>query len=228
MARPRAKSPPSRARLIWVLSLIHIFGVIERRSFRRLGGSSTVPVDVRIICATNRDLRSEVNAGTFRQDLYYRVAVVMIRLPALREHAEDIPLLAEHFLLAAGHAGPVQEVLTPATLQRLTAHRWPGNVRELKNAVEAMLTLGEPFSLPAYPPMSPGALRGLVEAEPESMPFGDARERLLDRFEDSYIRQLLARTGGNVSQGARLAQLSRSYLVRLISKHGIRLRREPA
>jgi DNA-binding NtrC family response regulator len=207
-----------------------LLGALERRSFRRLGGSAWIPVDVRIVCATNRDLRAEVNAGTFRQDLYYRIAVVLLRLPALRDRLEDIQLLSEHFLRAAGYGGAIGDILTPATLDSLRMHRWPGNVRELRNAIEAMVALGEPFapdgSVPPRAQRGPSELRVVPPAPTAVGPYAPAREAAIDNFEATYIRGLLAQTQGNVSEGARVAEINRSYLVRLISKHGIKVKRD--
>src|SRR5688500_15812022 len=120
-----------------------LLGALERRSFRRVGGTASIAVDVRVVCATNRDLRNEVNAGRFRQDLYYRIAVILLRIPPLRERVGDIPLLVEHFLREIGHDGPVEEVVPESVMQTLKTHHWPGNVRELRNFVEAAIAMGE-------------------------------------------------------------------------------------
>ena len=106
-----------------------LLGAIERRAFRRVGGHEPISVDVRIISATNRELRGEVNAGRFRSDLYFRVAVVLVKIPALRDRTADIPVLVEHFLHEAGHDGPTIEVIPQAVMQSLEAHHWPGNVQ---------------------------------------------------------------------------------------------------
>ncbi|MFO0727895.1 MAG: sigma 54-dependent Fis family transcriptional regulator [Myxococcota bacterium] len=216
-----------------------LLGALERRSFRRVGGKDPISVDVRVVSATNRDLRDSVNAGTFRQDLYYRLAVITLHLPALRERVEDIPLLAAHFLRRSGYEGDVAEVLTDAAMATLRAHRWPGNVRELRNAVESLLVMGETPSLghTAPPPMSVSAPREVaptpvapsvaqVGEDPlYGLPYNAARTQLLDAFEERYIRALVARADGNVSQAARVGQMSRAYLTRLLKRHGIHLRR---
>jgi DNA-binding NtrC family response regulator len=197
-----------------------LLGALERRSFRRLGGSQSISVDVRLVAATHRDLRAEVNAGSFRQDLYYRIAVLLIAIPPLREREGDIPLLAEHFLRQAGHEGPVQEVLPGETLRSMMQHRWPGNVRELRNFVEAAMTVGEP------PPIDRGEDLADLPAEALSLlsrlPYKDARNRLLDQFEAHYLRELLERAGGNVSKAARDAQMSRQHLMDLLKRSGPR------
>ncbi len=133
-----------------------LLGVLERRRFRRLGGRADVAVDVRVVSATHRDLRAEVNAGTFRLDLYYRVAVVLLRIPPLRERAEDIPLLVEHFLRECGHDGPVEQLLSRSAMDGLASHHWPGNVRELRNLIEATVAMGEPPALDRAEPAAGG------------------------------------------------------------------------
>ncbi|HYQ18263.1 MAG TPA: sigma 54-interacting transcriptional regulator, partial [Polyangiaceae bacterium] len=120
-----------------------LLGALERQRFLRVGGKTEIAVDVRVVSATNRDLRAEVNAGRFRLDLYYRVAIVELRLPPLRERADDIPLLVAHFLREAGHAGRIEEVVPVEIMDALKFYRWPGNVRELRNWVEATLAMGE-------------------------------------------------------------------------------------
>ena len=122
------------------------------------------------------------------------------------------------------------DILTPATLDSLRMHRWPGNVRELRNAIEAMVALGEPFapdgSVPPRAQRGPSELRVVPQAPTAVGPYAPAREAAIDNFEATYIRGLLAQTQGNVSEGARLAEINRSYLVRLISKHGIKVKRD--
>ncbi len=200
-----------------------LLGVLERRRFRRLGGRKDIPVDVRVIAATHRDLRAEVNAGTFRLDLYYRIAVALLRVPALRERAEDIPLLIGHFARECGHVGPIEALFPPGTLDAFAAHHWPGNVRELKNLVEASLATGE----------APTFDRGLVDPESGELigdPFEpllelgykEARATLLEAFEKRYLESVLERAGGNVSRAAREARVDRSHLIDLLKRHGMK------
>ncbi len=190
-----------------------LLGALERGRFRRVGGRKDVEVDVRVVAATHRDLRSEVNAGSFRLDLYYRLAVVTLQVPSLRERPEDVPVLVEHFLREAGHDGPVAAVFPPDAMAALAAHRWPGNVRELRNVVEATLAMGEPPTLDGRagpkPPLPGGAS------------YREARRELLDAFEREFVRALLARTGGNVSAAAREARMDRTYLIKLIARHAL-------
>ncbi|MBI2376140.1 MAG: sigma 54-dependent Fis family transcriptional regulator [Deltaproteobacteria bacterium] len=207
-----------------------LLGALERRAFRRVGGTQTVSVDVRVVCATNRDLRSEVNADNFRQDLYYRIAVILLKLPPLRERKEDIPVLAEHFARAAGYVGPFSAILPQAAMDGLLAHHWPGNVRELRNVIEAAIVMGE----------APILREGAAEARYDetmagseiferlsSLPYNDARARLLEDFEGHYLRSILKRTGGNVSLASRRSNMDRSHLTRLIKKHGLNPRSLP-
>jgi DNA-binding NtrC family response regulator len=119
-----------------------LLGVLERRRFRRVGGSAELELEARVIAATNRDLRAEVNNGRFRQDLYHRLAVVVLRLAPLRERRDDIPLLVDHFARELGAAGPIEDLFGADQLARWHKHPWPGNVRELRNAVEAALVVG--------------------------------------------------------------------------------------
>jgi DNA-binding NtrC family response regulator len=183
-----------------------LLGALERGRFRRVGGRTEVEVDVRVVSATHRDLRSEVNAGRFRLDLYYRIAVVVLRIPPLRERPEDIPLLVEHFLKEAG-GEPVGDDL----LRTLCEHSWPGNVRELRNVVEALVVMGEVPALDGSPSSAgDDDLLGLS--------YKEARARTLQRFEDRYLPKLLERASGNVSEAARLAQMDRTYLIKLLAR----------
>jgi DNA-binding NtrC family response regulator len=193
-----------------------MLGVLERSRFKRLGGRAEIAVDLRIVSATNRDLRAEVNAGSFRLDLYYRLAVVCLAVPPLREHAEDVPLLVDHFLRVLGHNGRIDEVVAPETLQRWMQHRWPGNVRELRNLVDATLAMGEPPPLVDAPsPTGGGPFAALLQ-----LGYKQARAQLLHEFEERYLTHLLERSGGNVSKAAREARMDRSHLIDLLQRHG--------
>jgi DNA-binding NtrC family response regulator len=194
-----------------------MLGVLERSRFKRLGGRSEIAVDVRVVSATNRDLRAEVNAGSFRLDLYYRVAVVCLSVPPLRDHAEDVPLLVEHFLRECGHDGPVEEAVTPAILQSWLEHRWPGNVRELRNLVEATVAMGEAPPLSEAPSPSSDPWDALMQLN-----YKQARAHLLHDFEARYLKALIARCEGNVSRAAREARMDRSHLIDLLQRHGIK------
>jgi DNA-binding NtrC family response regulator len=196
-----------------------LLGVLERRRLRRLGSRHELAVDVRVVAATHRDLRSEVNGGGFRLDLYYRLAVVNVAIPPLRERPEDIPLLIEHFLRDAGWTQPVSSLISPPVMEGLCRHHFSGNVRELRNLVEAAVAMGEP------PPIEGArAARGGAAGDGESFavdlhgPYKEARTQLLDEFEARYVAALMERTAGNVSAAARTARMTRSHLNDLITK----------
>jgi DNA-binding NtrC family response regulator len=184
---------------------------------RRLGGRADIAIDVRVVSATNRDVRGDVNSGAFRLDLYYRLAVVTLRLPPLRERAEDIELLVEHFLRECGHEGPIDELISPATMRSLATHHWPGNVRELRNLIEATLAMGEPPALEPAPADASDPIDAVL-----GLPYRIARERLLHQFEERYLPALLARAEGNVSRAARTAQMNRSHLLELLQRHHLK------
>jgi DNA-binding NtrC family response regulator len=202
--------------------------VLESREVRPVGGSKRVPVNVRVVAATNRQLDKEVDGHQFREDLYYRLAVIKVRLPALRQRPEDIPFLVQHFLEEAG-AGEVQ--VSFDTMRKLEKHRWTGNVRELKNYVERAVVLSDQGRLETRHLSSRG-----VEGKPAEetagaegtfavdyeLPFKDAKGRLLDRFERHYWLRLLERTGGNISEAARIGGIHRKSLEYLMKKLELR------
>ncbi|MBN1204081.1 MAG: sigma 54-dependent Fis family transcriptional regulator [Myxococcaceae bacterium] len=203
-----------------------LLGVLERRRFRRLGGTEELSVDVRVVSATHRDLRAEVNANTFRLDLYYRLAVVRLEVPPLHQRADDIPPLVEHFLAQAGYTGPVATLVPPPLMVSLQAHRWPGNVRELRNYVEAILAMGEPPSL-EQAAGGPGAARSTASAAlavplPLERSYKEVRQKVLEDFEVQFLKALMEQAGNNVSLAARLAQMDRSYLIDLLHRHHLR------
>ncbi|MCS6797055.1 MAG: sigma 54-interacting transcriptional regulator [Myxococcota bacterium] len=195
--------------------------VLEQRCVVRLGEVAERPVDVRVVASTNRNLEEEVRAGRFRQDLYFRLAVVTVRLPPLRERREEIARLARHFAVrAAGERAPE---LPPDVLRVLEAHDWPGNVRELRNFVERWLVLPEVATAELRAgdrqPRSGVADAG---AMPDvSLPYHEAKERWIERFERAYLERLLHAHGGNITEAARVAGLSRQTCYRLMHKHGL-------
>ena len=200
-----------------------LLGALERRSFRRLGGKSPIDVEVRVICATNRDLRAEVNEGTFRQDLYYRIAVLLLRIPPLRDRGEDIPLLIEHFAREAGYSGNIDELVPPSAMEGLLHHRWPGNVRELRNFVEAALAFGvAPKIEDLEQERDPSRFPSLATEQLVEMSFKTARSLILDEFEKIYLSALLERCRDNVSEAARVSEIHRSYFNRMLRRHGLR------
>jgi len=200
----------------------HLLGALERRQFRRVGGREPLSVDVRVVAATNRDLRAEVNANAFRLDLYYRLAVLHLEVPPLRARPEDVPLLAEHFVRELGDLRAVEEVFTPEGLEQMKRHRWPGNVRELRNFVEATMALGELPRMEEGPaPVASG--EGAIDVAPLlGLTYKEARQRAVMAFEARFLASLLERAEGNVSAAARLAKMDRSYLFSLMKKHGMK------
>jgi DNA-binding NtrC family response regulator len=207
---------------------------LETRTFERLGGTGPVTVDARVIAATHRDLAARIKEGLFREDLFYRLDVVTVRVPPLRERPEDVPLLVAHFL-AQGRGGPAGAVSRQA-LDLLLAHPWPGNVRELRNAVEhaRVLARGGPL-LPEHlpptvsgggPPAGPGEdalVRAIVRrlAAEAGDREGDLHARTLARFEKPLLEEILARTGGNQVRAARILGIHRTTLRERMERYGI-------
>jgi transcriptional regulator with GAF, ATPase, and Fis domain len=206
--------------------------VLEQRELRRVGGQKTIKVDLRVIAATRKDLRSEVEKGKFREDLYFRLNVVPITAPPLRERREDIPLLIDHMMRKLDVTG-ARVQLTDGTRAALMAHDWPGNVRELRNVLERALALGaDPGMLVA--PLGPEAtasakgvaLRDAIEFEP-GVSFRDTKEKWTELFERRYLAWLIKRADGNISKAARDADMDRKYLHKLLRKYGISAAAEP-
>lgn len=184
---------------------------LETRSVTPVGGTSEVPVDVRIVAASNRRLEAEVAAGRFREDLYYRIRVVQLELPPLRERPLDVRVLAK--IMAARHGAGL---LPEAVLDRLAGHAWPGNVRELRNAVETYLAVGKlQLCEQAKSSNLEGALSSFVDPK---LPYAEQKERLLAQFSRIYLTELLKSTAGNQSEAARVSGLERSYLGKLLAK----------
>jgi DNA-binding NtrC family response regulator len=196
-----------------------LLGVLERRKVRRLGGKTDIPVDVRIVSATHRDLRAEVNESRFRLDLYYRIGVVTLKLPPLRERPEDLPLLIEHFLRESGHSGAIAELVSPEAMAQLRAHTFPGNVRELRNVVEALLAMGE---MPRVEAMVAESSAEDLIAGTLDFPYKQARDVVLRAFEARYLPSLLHRSGNNVAKASRNAEMDRSHLIDLLRRHGLK------
>ena len=198
--------------------------VIQEQEFERVGGTQPIKVDVRLVATTNRDLKTEVDAGKFRSDLYYRLNVVPLRTPPLRERVEDIPRLVHHFVhRMAEHQGTPEPAIAPETIQLLQRYSWPGNVRELANAIERAVILSRGTVLqpsafdehlrekngfvpsaaaPAGPPGTPGA----SSQASEQMPFD------LDEIERRAIDRALEATGGNRTRAAKLLGISERTL----------------
>jgi DNA-binding NtrC family response regulator len=201
---------------------VKLLHVLQDRQFERLGGTKTLKVDVRVIAATNQDLRAALEQGTFRQDLYYRLNVVPISIPPLRERKEEIPYLVDYFIARfARESDKPLTGITPAALKLLADFHWPGNVRELENIIERATALSTgtvidvaDIRLDISPPSLSTAPAGeLTPFPPEGM--------TLEQFEDEIIREALRRAGGNKSQAARLLGLSRNALRYRLSKLGV-------
>ena len=217
--------------------------VLENGEFKRVGGSKTIRTDCRVIAATNRDLRAMVNEGTFREDLYFRLSIVNIQLPPLRDRVEDIPLLVEHFLKEVADKRPDRPKLRleAEALEMLMSHDWPGNVRELRNvilragslAAGAVITredlhlngsmLGGPPALEASSSQAPveeeGVVRFVVDIEDD---FKEAKQELIDQFEAIYLEDLITEHEGNISQASRASGLTRYHLRELLKKYDLK------
>jgi DNA-binding NtrC family response regulator len=197
---------------------VKLLRVLQEREFERLGGTRTLKVDVRLIAATNRDLRAALEEGTFREDLYYRLNVVPVNIPPLRDHRDDIPGLVEHILAKyRKESGKEIRGVTPRALQALMSFPWPGNVRELENIIERAATLTQGEWIDA------GDIH--LDAEPGSGADAAVRflppDMTLDQWEEEMIREALRRSAGNKSQAARLLGLSRNALRYRLSKIGV-------
>ncbi|NPV69948.1 MAG: sigma-54-dependent Fis family transcriptional regulator [Firmicutes bacterium] len=204
-----------------------VLRVLEEKEIERLGGTRRIPVDIRVICATNRSLRAQIEKGEFREDLYYRLAVIPIRIPPLRERREDIPLLVTHFLKTfSEESGGRLHSVSPEAMDLLKAHNWPGNVRELRNVIQQAAVLGEgsvltPALLPEHIRVAAGAGAGAVTAAtPEDVrrgrPAAGGLKGRLSEFKANHERQIiaeaLARCGGNRTRAAAALGISRRSL----------------
>jgi two-component system response regulator GlrR len=202
-----------------------ILRVLERREVKTVGSNHYTPVDVRVITATNRNLREEVTARRFRSDLYYRVAVLRVRLPPLRERHEDLAPLLEHLLelLGASNRPEAEPLRTPAFLTEISRHAWPGNVRELRNYIERCLAMRD------QPPPQEELDGAGIDASSSSsgavdisQPIKVAREAWVSDFERRYLTELLKHHGDNVTLAARAAGVDRIHFYRMLWKHGLR------
>ncbi len=193
---------------------VKLLRVIQQREVLRVGSTQPIPVDVRILAATNKDPEDCVRRGVLREDLYYRLNVVTIRVPPLRERLDDIPLLAEHFLgKCAGRSAQPRKTITLAALDVLRDHPWPGNVRELENVLERTVTLHPGAVIDAH-----DLPRLAVEG---SLPLRQAKQRVRDSFEREAIADALRTCGGNVTRAATSLGMARTALQRLMRRHGL-------
>ena len=187
---------------------------LAEREVKPVGSDRYRAVDVRLVAATHRDLAGAVNERRFRADLYYRLAVLRITVPPLRQRREDIPLLAREFIQRIRPATDADALLTPALLSAFAAYHWPGNVRELRNAIERLLVTGHP-----------GQLEPTGDGEPQE--YGPARRLAIDRFEREYVSSRLRESGGVIAQAAARAGISRQMFHRLVRRHGVDDPEEP-
>ena len=187
--------------------------MLQERTIRRVGGNDPITVDVRIVAATNHDLRKLVAEGGFRDDLYYRLNVVTITMPPLRERGSDIPLLAQHFLDKLAHASgrPVRRLSTEA-LALLTGYHWPGNVRELEHVIERAVALssGEALLPDDFPPH--------VRQEPAHAPRLPAADMTLEDVKRWYVNKILEEAGGNKVRAAEQLGIDRRTLYRILDR----------
>jgi transcriptional regulator with GAF, ATPase, and Fis domain len=196
--------------------------VLDARQIRRVGGKRAIDVDVRVVAATTRDLPTEVEAGTFRQDLYFRLAVVPLHVPPLRERVDDIAALAEHML----SGDEPRLAISPEALAQLRSHEWPGNVREMRNVLEraaVMARAGGERTIRGFafaaPRRDPGD--GELFAFEDGVSYRDARARVEAAFERRFVSWILQKKGGNIAAAAREAKMDRKYLGDLAKKHKV-------
>src|SRR5512133_933328 len=209
---------------------VRLLRVLQEGEIKRVGAADSVRVDVRVIAATHRDLPKLVKAGRFREDLFYRLNVINIPLPSLRERVEDIPLLAHHFLRRyAERLAKKVRTLSPEAIELLCGHRWPGNVRELENAIERAVVLcrGEAVTPSDLPPAVTGRTAPLVREAPApgedttwlTLSYAAAKEQALRRFEKGYVEALMRACDNNISAAARKAGMDRSNFKRVLRKY---------
>jgi len=195
---------------------------LQEQEFYRVGDTTPIKVDVRVISATNLDLQAAVADGSFREDLYYRLNVVNLRLPPLREHRSDIPLLAAHFVRVQNERfGTQVRGFTPAAIEALCRFDWPGNVRQLSNVIQAVMAVDSGDYL------GPEAVGQFIPVSAEREPQGEAFDQLdytaaLARFETDYLRQLLDKTGGSIEEVAHEAGMNIATIYRKLKKYGLR------
>ncbi len=201
--------------------------VLEQREIRRVGGNRTIKVDIRVIAATKQELAKEVAKGKFREDLYFRLSVVPIRMPSLRDHKEDLPLLVRSFLKKMDGTKLEATEVDEQAMQTLMAHDWPGNIRELRNVLERGVALSPPGDASSGPVKLLSLPTSEVEAAQggpifdAALSYRDNKERWEHEFEKRYLKWLMQRAQGNISRAAREADMDRKYLHKLLKKHAI-------
>jgi len=211
---------------------VKLLRVLESKEIERVGDHKPVPVDARIITATNRDIEALTSRGAFRQDLFYRINVVPVRVPPLREHPEDIPLLAQYFIdRIAAHSGKPIAGLSPQALEVMIAYPWPGNVRELRNTIEYSFVLCPDSIIDVchLPSRIASVQKGL--SCPKPSPSDTLRTVLAEsamQTEREILRKALRDSGGNQAEAARLLGVSRVTVWKKMKKHGLSLKKELA
>ena len=199
--------------------------VLENNEFKPLGRNRTVKVDVRVLAATNRDLKEKMAQGQFREDLYYRLCVVDLPMPSLAERREDLPLLVDHFLdRYCGAYGREKKDLATDVMPQLMAHDWKGNVRELENAVKraVVMSTGTIITLQDLGWKSQECVADLQTDDMITIPYREAKESVLAQFSTRYLQKALEKSGGNVTQAARLSGMERQSFQQVMRKYGIR------
>jgi transcriptional regulator with GAF, ATPase, and Fis domain len=205
--------------------------VLETKEIKRVGGDRDISVDVRVVAATNRDLRAMINKAAFREDLYFRLSVIHVEIPPLRERRDDIPVLVRAFLddlSERWYPGEGRRFeVSPEAMDRLVSLPWQGNVRELRNTVERAASLADgtllglaDFRVQARPTSS-AAPASAVASIPSGLPFKDAKQKVVDQFEVAFLSVLLEKHGGNITRSAQEAGLTRYHLRELLKRHGI-------
>lgn len=204
------------------LAQVKLLRFLQDRQYKPLGASNYRQANTRLLAATNQDLRAKVQEGSFREDLYFRIRIVSVSLPPLRDRQEDIPSLASHFLEVAAqeYQQPARQ-FTRDAIQKLTHYDWPGNIREMENVIRQAVVLAEGQTISA------SDLKLPVETSKSGYPFGEsfneAKARVIAAFERNYLQQALSASGGNISQAARYAQKDRRTFFGLLKKHGLRV-----
>jgi DNA-binding NtrC family response regulator len=197
--------------------------ILEQRELKRLGANDFIKVNVRIIAATNRNITEEVRQGRFREDLYYRISVIKITLPPLRERKEDIPLLAKHFLKKSQNRVKIKDI-SPQAMECLMQYHWPGNLRQLSNVINQAVSLckGDSIKIKDLPPYlfkSKDIYYDSLAAN--ELSFKEAKRQRITSFERTYILDVLRRNNMNISRASRQAGLDRKYFKKLMRKYNI-------
>ena len=204
--------------------------VLQERQIERVGGNVPIDIDVRVIAATNRRLTKMIRQGKFREDLYYRLNIVKIELPPLRDRSEDIPLLVEHFAHRYAPRGQMTKTLSPDALEKLMAHGWPGNIRELENAVQRACIvckgpalMPDDFQIEAEQPRMLGGFTSSSGPKPLELtrPLLDLIRETTSDLEKRYIAAALKKTRGHIGRCAKICGLSRRSISAKLNEYGI-------